>query len=323
MNPNVQEILQMYRTMTMIRQSCERVRSMVLSGEAMLLVHMPWGEEAISAGISAHLRSADTTITTYRGMGDELAKGVPLKALWSEYLGKATGPCKGKGGPMHITYPEAGLMVTTGIVGSGIPIANGFAIASQLRGDDLVTVVNFGDGATNIGAFHEALNMAQLWKLPVIFLCHNNLWGEHTAIHEHQENEHVADRAAAYGMEGITVDGTDPIAVWEASKTAIERARAGKGPTLIEAVAPRLAGHYVGDAMKYQPEGWLEKALETDPVVTFRARILQEGHATEEALSAIESEIRAELDEAVEFAKNSPDPDVSEIEIDIYSEVAA
>jgi pyruvate dehydrogenase E1 component alpha subunit len=296
---------------------------MVLSGEAMLLVHMPWGEEAISAGISAQLRPEDYVVTTYRGMGDELAKGVPLKALWAEYLGKETGPCKGKGGPMHITYPEVGLMVTTGIVGSGIPIANGFGIASQIQGDDLVTVVNFGDGASNIGGFHEALNMAAIWNLPVIFLCHNNLWGEHMAVEDHLPIERIAERAASYGIKGATVDGTDPVAMWQTAGEAVERARAGEGPTLIEAVAPRLAGHYVGDGMKYQPEGWLDKAMETDPLVTFRARILDEGHATDEALQAIEAEIREELEEAVEFAKNSPAPEADEVNDDVYSEVAA
>ena len=155
-------------------------------------------------------------VTTYRGLHDQIAKGVPLHPLLAEMLGRGTGTNRGKGGPMHVVWPEVGLMLTTGVVGSGLPIAGGLAWASQLAGDDRVTVACFGDGATNIGAFHEALNLASVWQLPVVWLCQNNGYGEHTAISRHQSNSRVSDRAAAYGMPGVTVDGNDPVAVWEA-----------------------------------------------------------------------------------------------------------
>jgi pyruvate dehydrogenase E1 component alpha subunit len=221
---------------------------------------------------------------------------------------------------MHITHAATGLMVTTGVVGGGIPIANGLALASKLKGDGRVTVVNFGDGATNIGAFHEALNLAQLWKLPVVFVCQNNRYGEHTAIADHMVNTRVADRAAGYGMVGVTVDGNDPLAMYGAAAEAINRAREGDGPTLIEAMTYRFFGHFVGDASDYMPTDEYQMALTADPVPAFRARLIADGHVSEDELAALEKRIEGELDEAAEFAKSSPFPDLAEIGRDVYAQ---
>jgi pyruvate dehydrogenase E1 component alpha subunit len=310
----------MYEIMTKIKQCDERLRAALMSGQAAFMYYSPRGQEVIPAAITVNLTSDDYVVTTYRGMHDQVAKGVPLNELWAEYFGKETGSCKGKGGPMHITHAATGLMVTTGVVGGGIPIANGLALASKLKGDGRVTVVNFGDGATNIGAFHEALNLAQLWKLPVVFVCQNNRYGEHTAIADHMVNTRVADRAAGYGMVGVTVDGNDPLAMYGAAAEAINRAREGDGPTLIEAMTYRFFGHFVGDASDYMPTDEYQMALTADPVPAFRARLIADGHVSEDELAALEKRIEGELDEAAEFAKSSPFPDLTEIGRDVYAQ---
>jgi pyruvate dehydrogenase E1 component alpha subunit len=306
--------------MTKIKQCDERLRAALMSGQAAFMYYSPRGQEVIPAAITVNLTRDDYVVTTYRGVHDQLAKGVPLNELWAEFFGKATGSCKGKGGPMHITHAATGLMVTTGVVGGGIPIANGLALASKLKGDGRVTVVNFGDGATNIGAFHEALNLAQLWKLPVVFVCQNNRYGEHTAIADHMVNTRVADRAGGYGMVGVTVDGNDPLAMYDAAAEAINRARGGEGPTLIEAMTYRFFGHFVGDASDYMPKDEYQMAMTADPVPAFRARLIADGHASEDELATLEKRIEGELDEAAEFAKSSPFPDLAEIGLDVYAQ---
>jgi pyruvate dehydrogenase E1 component alpha subunit len=244
-----------------------------------------------------------------------------MRELWAEFLGRSTGTCKGKGGPMHITHPDSGLVVTTGIVGSGIPIANGFGLAAQLSGTDQVTVVNFGDGASNIGAFHEGLNMAAVWKLPVVFVCQNNLYGEHTPMSMSTGVEYISERGAAYGMPAVTVNGNDPVAMWHAAGEAIARARAGEGPTLIEARTYRFYGHLMGDAMEYMPKEERKAAMAADPVPAFRAWLLENGHANEAQLAEIEDKIVAMVDDAVEFAMNSPEPSLDELYTDVYEEI--
>jgi len=229
--PDNPTLIGMYETMSKITAADAKIRTLIVSGAVMIQYYSPRGQEVIPAAISAALARDDYVVTTYRGLHDQIAKGVPLPELLAEYLGRRTGTCKGKGGGMHITHPDSGLMVTTGIVGGGIPIANGLALASVLRGDHRVTVANFGDGAANIGGFHEALNMASLWKLPVIFCCQNNRYGEHTKYAKATAVDAIAERAAAYKMVGITVDGSDPVAVYVAAKEAIDRARSGEGTT--------------------------------------------------------------------------------------------
>jgi acetoin:2,6-dichlorophenolindophenol oxidoreductase subunit alpha len=317
--PDRSQMLAMFEKQSLIKLCDEKFRSMLMSGQVALIYYSPRGQECISAGYSVHLRSDDYVVATYRGLHDHLAKGVPLKDLWAEFLGRAPGTCKGKGGPMHITHPESGVMVTTGIVGSGIPIANGLALATQMNGTDQVTVVNFGDGATNIGAFHEGLNMAGIWKLPVIFVCQNNQYGEHTPMAMSTPVDKISTRATSYGMPGITVDGNDPIAMWQASKEAVARARAGEGPTLIEAVTYRFWGHLMGDAMEYMPKEERKAAMEADPVPRYRQWLIDGGHATDDELASIEARLTAEIEDAAEFAMNAPEPDISELTTDVYA----
>jgi len=211
-------LVDIYRRMALIQRSDERFRAVIKAGKIVAPYYSPRGQECIPAAVSVNLSDEDYVCTIYRGIHDMLAKGVPSKLLWAEIAGKATGTCKGKGGPMHITHPASGVMVTTGIVGSSMPIANGLALAAQIRGEKRVAVAYFGDGASNIGAFHESLNMAAVWKLPVVFVCQNNGYGEHTRYDIATSARRVSDRAAAYQMPGVTVDGNDPLAVYEAAR---------------------------------------------------------------------------------------------------------
>ena len=317
--PDAATQLEIYRRMALIKANDERSRKVIMTGRLVMPYYSPRGQEVIPSALSVNLTDDDYICTIYRGSHDQLAKGLPLKDLWAEVAGRMTGTCKGKGGPMHITYPAKGIMVTTGIVGSSMPIANGLAWASQLRGDGRVTIAYFGDAASNIGAFHEALNLAAVWKLPVIFVCQNNEWGEHTA-YEKTSNVRVADRAVAYGMPGERVDGNDPFAMYAAAHEAIARARAGEGPTLIEAMTYRFHGHVFGDQDAYMDKARKEKAIADDPVPRFRARLIADGVAGEEQLAALEAVIEADIDAAVEFALASDFPDVEELKRDIFAE---
>jgi acetoin:2,6-dichlorophenolindophenol oxidoreductase subunit alpha len=316
---SAQTLKDIYRKALLIQLFDERMRSLISTGRMAAVYYSPRGQEILAAAMGVNLKPTDYLVTTYRGVHDQLAKGIPLKLLVAEYAGKATGACKGKGGAMHITYPAAGVMVTTGVVGSGLPIANGLALASQLKGDGRVTLCNFGDGASNIGAFHEALNLASLWKLPVIFLCQNNRFAECTRYEDGTTVDRVAERAAAYRMRGVTVDGNDAQAMWQASREAVERARAGEGPTLLEAITFRFMGHYFGDPGAYIPKDEYAAALARDPMPKTKAAVLQAKAASEAELEAIAREINAEIDEAVKFAADSSPPEPAEIDRDIYA----
>lgn len=309
----------MFRTMTTIRLAENEVLRMLSSGEAAFQYYPVQGQEAISAGVGAALRPDDYLLITYRCLHDLVGKGVSLREVIAEMLGRATGTSKGKGGPMHISDPSTGLMVTTGVVGSHLPIATGLGLASQLEESDRVTVVSFGDGATSIGACHEALNLAALWDLPVIFVCQNNAWAECTPFGAYSRTERLADRAAAYGMAAATVDGNDPAAVLEAMGTAVERARTGGGPTFLEAHTYRLGGHYFGDPPEvYVPADELAAARAADPLPAYRARLLDSG-IDEAALAGLEAEAKAAVDDAFEFARNSPVPDLTELQTDVFA----
>ena len=311
--------LRLYEIMATIRAADDKLASIVMSGQAMLMLYSPRGHEAIAAGVTHDLTPDDYVVTTYRGLHDHIAKGVPLPELFAEILGRATGTCKGKGGSMHITHPASGLMVTTGIVGGGLPVANGLALASALRGDGRVTVCSFGDGASNIGAFHEALNLASLWSLPVVFVCQNNGYAEHTAYAKGTAVERIADRAPAYRMRGVTIDGRDPVAVQEAASEAIAAARSGLGPTLLEALTWRLGGHYVGADFSYMAAEEMEAARAADPVPAYRARLLAEGRLSEEDLAAADKRAGDAVEVAMEFALASPFADPDEILVDVYA----
>lgn len=321
--PDRETLLEIYRRTVLINRSDERFRALLTQGKLAIVYYPVRGQEVLSAAMMTALNQDDYLVTTYRGVHDQLAKGIPSKLLWAEFTGRATGTCKGKGGPMHITHPETGVMVTTGIVGSGLPIANGLAVASQNRGDGRVTVVCFGDGASNIGAFHEAMNLAQLWKLPVIFLCQNNRYGEHTAFAAHTDSELIVSRAAGYGMRGVQCDGNDAAEMYNTAKAAVDRARAGDGPTLIEAMTFRMLGHLFGSDYSYVPKAMTEAGIANDPVPRFRQQLL-DMQVSEAALAAIEAAVMAEIEEAVTFAMESPFPDVDELRFDVVAqEIAA
>ena len=311
-------LVDIYRRATLIKQNDERFRSIIRSGRLAMVYYSPRGQEIIPAALSVNLTDEDYICTIYRGVHDMLAKGVPVKELWAELAGRATGTCKGKGGPMHVTHPKTGVMVTTGIVGSSMPIANGLALAAQLRGEKRVAIANFGDGASNIGAFHESLNMAAVWKLPVVFICQNNGYAEHTKASYGTSVPNISIRAVSYGMPGITVDGNDPLAMYQAAKQAVDRARSGGGPTLIEAKTFRFFGHVLGDVDAYMDKGEKAAAMARDPVPLFRQWLIASKNATEDELAALEAAIDKEIDEAVEFAVDSPYPDVAELRKDVF-----
>jgi TPP-dependent pyruvate/acetoin dehydrogenase alpha subunit len=312
--------VEIYRRATLIKQNDERFRAVIQSGQLVMPYYSPRGQELIPAATSVHLRDSDHICTIYRGVHDMLAKGVEPRALWAELAGKATGACKGKGGPMHITDPGHGVMVTTGIVGSTMPIANGLAWAAQMRGTDDVTIAYFGDGASNIGAFHEALNLASVWKLPVVFICQNNGYAEHTRYELGTSAPRVTDRASAYAMPGERVDGNDAGAMWRAARSAIGRARSGGGPTLLEAMTFRFHGHIFGDDDSYMAAGEKSAAVAVDPVPLLRGRLIQDGFATEAQLAAMEAAIEREIEEALRFALESPYPELSELRRDVYAQ---
>ena len=317
--PDRQTLLAIYRKASLIKHNDERLRAALKSGRLIMPYYSARGQEFIPSALAVLLKPTDYLVTIYRGIHDMLAKGVPPNLLWAELAGKATGTCKGKGGPMHITHPESGAMVTTGIVGAGLPIATGLALAAKLRGEDRITWTSFGDGASNIGAFHEALNLASVWKLPVVFVCQNNRYAEHTSYAKGTSVERVADRAAAYGMPGIHVDGNDPIAMYAAAAQAVERARNGGGPTLIEATTFRFHGHVMGDDGHYIPRAEYDQAVADDPYPRYRQYLLDNGHAQAEELDAIDAAHLAVLEEAARFAADSPAPGVEELKRDVYA----
>jgi acetoin:2,6-dichlorophenolindophenol oxidoreductase subunit alpha len=319
--PDARTQLEIYRRMTLIMQNDEASRKVVKSGRLMMPYYSPRGQEVIPSAVSANLNDDDQICTIYRGIHDMLAKGVPLKDLWGEVAGRATGTCKGKGGPMHITHPASGAILTTGIVGSSMPIANGLAWAHKLDGSRRVVVAYFGDGASNIGAFHEALNLASVWKLPVIFVCQNNRFAEHTRYEVATSVDQISKRAIGYGMPGYTVDGNDPYAMYAATHEAVARARDGEGPTLIEAMTYRFFGHVFGDDDFYMTKEEKSAALAKDPVPAFRARLIADGIASEAQLAAMEAKVGAEIEEAISYALDSAMPGPEELTRDVFAEV--
>ena len=318
--PDADVLLDIFRRTATIVLMDEKLRALMRAGLLSTAYYSPRGQEIIATAMAVNLRPDDYLITIYRGLHDQLAKGVPLKDLWAEYAGRASGSCKGKGGPMHITHPAVGVMVTTGVVGSGLPIANGLAWASQIRNEDRVTVTNFGDGAANIGAFHESLNMASMWRLPVIFVCQNNRYAEHTRYDKGTAIERISDRSAAYNMPGVTVNGNDVIEMWRASRDAVTRARSGGGPTLIEANTFRFHGHYVGDSAEYMPREELDAAMAKDPYPALRRLIIERDISNEKKLAEIEETLRVEINEAADYALAAKYPEPQEALEDVYAE---
>ncbi|UXA19230.1 dehydrogenase E1 component subunit alpha/beta [Mycobacterium sp. SMC-4] len=319
LSPDSDQSLALYRLMSKVHHGDKRVRKALSSGEVTMSYWPVDGHEAMSAGAMLALDDADQLVTTYRGLGDVLAKGIDLRGYFAEILGRRDGLSGGKAGAMGIYDPAHGIAWTTGIVGAGPLIANGIALAATRRDTNQVVLVSFGDGATSIGYVHEAMNMAALWDLPVIFLCQNNSWAECTAQHRYTRSTQLSDRAQGYGMPGVTVDGTDPHAVYEAVAAAVARARSGQGPSFVEALAYRLQGHYFGDAMGYADQDELAAKRADPPFARFRAQLIADGVATAADLDAVDAAVAAEIDAAFTAAVASPPPDPAELTRDVFS----
>ena len=307
-----------FRRMALIRAFETKAAECFTRSELAGNIHLYMGQEASGVGTCLALRETDYITSTHRGHGHCLAKGASPDRAMAELFGKETGYCRGRGGSMHIVDVKLGILGANGIVGAGIPLAAGSALASKVRGDGAVTVAFFGDGASNQGTFHETLNMAAAWKLPVVFLLENNHYGVSTEIHRITNTEYLAPRAAAYGIPGVTVDGTDVEAVYHAAAEAVERARSGGGPTLVETLVYRYQGHYCGDPAAYRPKEYLTEGKAKDPIDRARARLLELGAAAEE-VDALDREAAERIEHAYEFAKSSPDPDPAAVIDDVYS----
>lgn len=312
--------LELYRQVVRLRRFEERAYRLFLDGLVKGTSHLSIGMEAIAAGVATAMRPDDLTFCTYRGHAHTLSRGTPMGGVMAELLGRSNGVCGGKGGSMHLTSVEHGVMGSFAIIGAHLPIAAGAAWSARLRGSDQVTVCFFGDGATNIGAFHEALNMAAVWKLPVVFVCENNLWMEYTPIDSVTAVANpAADRASAYGLERILIDGNDPEAVHLEAQRAVARARAGEGPSLIEALTYRHGGHSRADPGDYRPKSEVEEWMARDPLPTYREHLVRRGIDAAE-LDAIDAAAMAEVDEATEFAKAGPVPSLESAYTDVWAD---
>lgn len=311
-------LLDLYQTMVRIRKFETKLTEYFTKGMLYGNIHTSIGQEAVAAGANKALEKTDLITTTHRGHGQIIAKGANTKIMMAELFGRTTGYCKGKGGSMHVADVSLGILGANGIVGAGIPIAAGSALASKVKGTKEVTMAIFGDAASNQGVFHEAVNMAAAWKLPVIFLCENNNYGVSVNIHTVTNTDTIAERSKAYGIPGVTVDGNDPLAVYEAVSQAVEYAREGNGPSIVECMTWRMRGHYEGDPAAYRPKEVTEEWGKKDPIDNFRAYLLKEGVEESEIVS-IEDAMEKEIDDAVQFAWDSPLPDPSEVTTDVYS----
>jgi TPP-dependent pyruvate/acetoin dehydrogenase alpha subunit len=317
---DIQTRLTIYRMMQEGRLFEKRAHDLFLEGLVKGTSHLGIGQEAVAAGFAAALRPEDMVFCTYRGHVHTLLRGAPMAALMAELLGRGTGICGGKGGSMHLTDVSHGAMGSYAIVGAHMPIAAGAAWAAQVRGTGQVTICFFGDGTTNIGAFHEALNLAAVWKLPVVFVCENNLYMEYTAIGDVTAVAHpAADRASAYGLEPILIDGNDPDEVHATAVRAVQRARAGEGPSLVEAVTYRQGGHSRADPAAYRPKEEVAEWLSRDPVPMYRELLLASG-AEEETLHGIDVEVQEAVDRATEEARNAPFPDPDILETELWAD---
>jgi acetoin:2,6-dichlorophenolindophenol oxidoreductase subunit alpha len=305
--------------MVLMKAADDRLSKGIGTGEFICVYWPSRGQEAIAAAMGVSLREDDQLVTTYRGLHDLIGKGVPLEEIYGEMMGRTVGASRGKGGTMHIAKPDKGVMLSTGIVGAGPPVAVGLAMAAQRKGLDRVTVVSFGDGATNTGSFHEAANMAALWDLPMVLVCQNNLYAEMTPTADTMKLEHVADRSAGYGMPGVRVDGNDPLAVTSVLDEALGRARHGEGPTLIEAVTFRFRGHYFGDRMKYMPPEQLAAAIAADPVPRFRGHLVATGVCSDDELDRIEVAAADEVERALATVVSAAPASIEELECDVYA----
>lgn len=314
-----EKLLEMFEKMLLIRHFEDRIYYLFLQGIMPGTIHLYQGEEAVAVGVCSNLRKDDVITSTHRPHGCTIAKGVSIKTLMAELFGKTTGCCGGKGGSMHVGDPEVGALPAIAIVGGNIPIAAGAALAFKFQKSDRVSVSFFGDGASNEGIFHEAINMTAIWNLPIIFVCENNLYGASTHVSKVMNIANIADRAAGYGIPGVVIDGNDIIAVYQGVKEAVERARSGHGPTLIECKTYRHGGHSRSDACNYRSKGEKEEWLKKDPIIRMKHLLIEMKLLTEEMASGIEEKTEKEINEAVEFAQNSPFPKPEDTLADIWA----
>jgi acetoin:2,6-dichlorophenolindophenol oxidoreductase subunit alpha len=312
--------LEMYRLLVLLRQAEQRAFDLFLQNQIKGTSHLSLGQEAIAAGTAAAMRPGDLSFCTYRGHAHTLARGVPVEKVLGELMGRDNGLMRGKGGSMHLTSVGHGVMGSYAIIGAHLPIACGAAWRAQYKGQKDVSLCFFGDGTTNIGAFHEALNFASYMKLPVVFVCENNLYMEYTPIADVTSVQYpAADRASAYGLERIVIDGNDVDVVYQTLSRVIARARAGEGPSLVECLTYRYSGHSRADPAKYRPAGELEKWKQADPVPNYRKRLLELG-VTDEALSTIDAEVLKVVDAATDACRASPPTSPDILFTDVYAD---
>ena len=316
-----EQMKDMYVKMRRIRDFESTAARLFAEGKIPGFVHLYLGEEAIAPAVCECLRDDDFITSTHRGHGHIIAKGGDLNLMMAELFGRETGYCKGKGGSMHIADRDKGILGANGIVGAGHCISTGAGLSAKIRGTDQVCVCFFGDGSTNQGTFHESLNMASIWKLPIIFVCENNHYGISMSQDRHQAIKDVADRGAAYNIPGIAVDGNDPLAVYEAAAEAVARARAGKGPTLLECKTYRQRGHFEGDPATYKPKEEQASWMEKDPLPRFAAFLVDNGVCSADEVAAIDAQVAKEVEDAIAFADAQPIPAVETAVVDVYSDI--
>jgi len=319
-SPTREQLVALYEMMLRIRRFEERVHYLFLEGGMPGTIHLYLGQEAVAAGVCATLRTEDIITSTHRAHGHALAKGVTANALMAELFGKATGCCGGKGGSMHVGDMRVGAVPSFAVVGAGIPIAAGFGLAFRFKKTDRVAVCFFGDGAANEGTFHEGINMAAVWNLPVVFVCENNFYGASTHISKVMKVARVADRAGAYGIPGVTVDGNDVLAVQAAATEVVARARRGDGPTLLECQTYRYGGHSRSDPGHYRSKEEVAYWKARDPLTLQRRRLLERHLIDDAGLAELEARIDQEIEAAVAYARSSPEPEPSQVERHVYWE---
>jgi pyruvate dehydrogenase E1 component alpha subunit len=313
-------LIGMFRVMVRTRCLEERSAKEYRDGHIPGNIHLAIGQEAIAAGVGAALRSDDYLLTQHRAHGHALAKGVTPERLMAEFYGKRNGCCMGRVGPLHIGDADLNYFGGQGIVGSQVPIATGVALSAKMRGTDQVTLCHLGEGTTNTGRFHTAINLASIWNLPVVYLIENNMWAYGVCASHSANIENLSDRAIAYGIPGMTVDGNDAISVYEAVSKAVARARTGEGPSIVECKTLRLDGHYSADTQVYRDKTELEEGWKREPIKRFREQLIATGVLTEKEADQINQEALAEMDRAVKFAEESPFPDFKEALGDFYTD---
>lgn len=313
------KLVDLFKQMWLIRYFEEKVDEFFAKGMIHGTTHLAVGQEASAVGSIAVLEERDKLTSTHRGHGHCIAKGADVNRMMAELFGRETGYCKGKGGSMHIADVERGNLGANGIVGGGFSIATGAALTSKMKKEGYVVLCFFGDGASNEGSFHEAVNLASIWKLPVVFICENNQYGMSGSVKEMINIEHIADRAAGYGIPGMVVDGNDVFAVMNVVGRAVDRARRGEGPTIVEAKTYRWKGHSKSDAKKYRTREEEKEWREKDPIARLRATLVKEGIVTEEEADSIQEEAKQKIEDSVQFARNSPEPEIESLLEDVYA----